>query len=97
MTHRMPARARPGAAGEGRVFADESGRLWNATLQLDDVEAGGPSARGTSGHVVHFACISDSRQPARALAPEEGAILRDVADDVLRTWLSQAPRVGRLA
>ena len=97
MTHRMPAKSRPGAAGEGRVFADDSGRLWNATLQLDDIPAGGPSARGASGHVVHFACISDSRQPARALAPDEGAILRDVADEVLRTWLRQAPRVGRLA
>lgn len=97
MTHRVPGNARPGAAGEGRVFADDSGRLWNATLQLDDGDAGGVSAVAGGGHVVHFACISDSREPARALTPEEGAVLRDVADDTLRAWLRQAPRVGRLA
>jgi hypothetical protein len=43
-----------------------------------------------------FTCISDSRQTVRAIAVPVGFAMSDAADDVLRTWLREAPRMGRL-
>ena len=73
-------------SGSERVFTDEHGRLWTATLR---------SAPG-DGAVV-FACISDSRQTVRAIAVDDRLRMRDVADETLRAWLRDAPRIGRLS
>ncbi len=43
-----------------------------------------------------FACISDSRQPVRAIAVDTLFQMVDVADERLREWLREAPRIGRL-
>lgn len=75
-------RRRP--SGGERVFADDTGRLWSASL-ADDV----------AGAVV-FACISDSRQAVRAIAVDATLHLADVSDETLRAWLREAPRIGRL-
>ena len=71
-------------SGGERVFADEAGLLWSASL-----------SREADGAVV-FSCISDSRRSVRALAVPEGTQIADVADETLRAWLRQAPRIGRL-
>ncbi len=71
-------------SGGERVFADDAGRLWSAAV-----------SRGPDGAVI-FSCITDSRQSVRALAVEAGMRIADVADETLRTWLRQAPRIGRL-
>ena len=71
-------------SGGERVFADDAGRLWSAAV-----------SRGPDGAVI-FSCITDSRQSVRALAVEAGMRIADVADETLRAWLRQAPRIGRL-
>lgn len=71
-------------SGGERVFADEAGRLWSAA----------PAPEGEAA--VIFTCISDSRQSARALAIDASFRLTDVADETLRAWLRDAPRIGRL-
>ena len=85
MPRRLSRPSRRPAHGGGRVFADDAGRLWNASV-----------ASGTPAGAVVFACISDSRASSRAIAIEAGLRVADVADDVLRAWLRDAPRVGRL-
>ena len=84
MPEHITNRNRRPPSGGGRVFADDAGRLWNAS-----------HTRGQDGAVV-FACISDSRQSPRAIAVEAAFRLTDVEDDVLREWLREAPRMGRL-
>ena len=69
------------ASGGERVFADESGRLWNAAY---------------TGEAIVFTCVSDGRQSGRAIAVTDGDLAGDVGDDTLRAWLSSAPRIGRL-
>jgi len=69
-----------------RVFADDRGRLWNASHAVGTVDA-----------AVVFTCISDSRQTARAIAVPVGFALVDAGDDLLRAWLQEAPRMGLLS
>ncbi len=71
-------------SGGERVFSDDAGRLWSAS-----------HTRGTSTAIV-FACISDSRQSVRAIAVDTQFGLADSADDELRAFLRDAPRIGRL-
>jgi len=71
--------------GGARVFADDAGQLWNAS-----------HATGTVDAAVVFTCISDSRQTARAIAVPVSFAMIDAADEVLRAWLREAPRMGLL-
>ena len=79
---RRPPRRKSG--GE-RVFADDSGLLWSAS-----------HAQGARDGAVVFSCISDSRQSMRAIQAQSGFVLADAPDEQLRTWLREAPRIGRL-
>ena len=85
MQGRSTQDSRRQSPGGARVFADDAGRLWNAS-----------HATGTVDAAVVFTCISDSRQTARAIAVPVGFAMTDAADDVLRTWLREAPRMGLL-
>jgi hypothetical protein len=51
---------------------------------------------GGPDEAVVFSCISDSRQPVRAIAIDHSYELADVNDETLRDWLRAAPRMGRL-
>ncbi len=79
----QPHQSRRPSGGE-RVFSDDEGRLWSAA-----------PASGSDGAVV-FTCISDPRLAVRALAVEAALRLPEVADETLRAWLREAPRMGRL-
>ena len=79
----LPQSSRRPSGGE-RVFSDDQGRLWSAAPATD------------SDGAVIFSCISDPRQPLRALAVEAPLRLPEVADETLRAWLREAPRMGRL-
>ena len=81
-TARRPVRR---SSGGERVFSDDEGRLWSAS-----------HTRGPDGAALVFACISDSRQPVRAIALEPNARVSEASDDTLRAWLRDAPRIGRL-
>jgi len=83
----IPGTRRPQRRSSGgeRVFADDIGRLWSASY-----------TREAEGGAVVFACISDSRQPVRAIAADASLHFPEVADDTLRAWLRDAPRIGRL-
>jgi len=85
MQGRSTQQSRRQSPGGARVFADDAGRLWNAS-----------HATGTVDAAVVFTCISDSRQTARAIAVPVGFALPDAGDDVLRAWLREAPRMGLL-
>jgi len=85
MQQRSTHQSRRQSPGGARVFADDAGRLWNAS-----------HATGTVDAAVVFTCISDSRQTARAIAVPVGFTLIDTGDDVLRAWLREAPRMGLL-
>lgn len=78
--------SRPGPGGE-RVFSDDMGSLWSASFSK--------GASAGDGAVV-FACISDPRNSVRAIAAEPDLIFADIPDDMLREWLKNAPRIGRL-
>ena len=67
---------------DGRVFADDSGRLWSAVR--------------TASAVV-FTCISDARQSGRALAIEDTVREDETGDETLRAWLGAAPKIGSLS
>ena len=79
---RRPARRKSG--GE-RVFADDAGLLWSAS-----------HAQGAGDGAVVFSCISDARQSVRAIQVDSGFVLAEVDDEQLRTWLREAPKIGRL-
>ena len=85
MHGRSTHQSRRPSPGGARVFADDVGRLWNAS-----------HATGTVDAAVVFTCISDSRQSSRAIAVPVNFAITDAADDVLRTWLREAPRVALL-
>jgi hypothetical protein len=51
---------------------------------------------GGSGLIVLFTCMADARQAVRAVAVGSEWRLRDVSDELLRTWLATAPTVGKL-
>jgi len=80
-TRRSPRRS----SGSEKVFADDQGRLWSASQTRDG-----------AGEAIVFACISDSRQPVRAMATSADCRLGDANDGTLREWLASAPRMGRL-
>ena len=85
MHSRSTQQSRRQSPGGARVFADDAGRLWNAS-----------HATGTVDAAIVFTCISDSRQSARAIAVPVGFALAEAGDDILRTWLRDAPRMGLL-
>lgn len=67
------------------MFADAEARLWSAAF----APLGGEWA-------VVFSCITDARQPIRALALSDDARLTEVTEAILREWLLNAPRLGPL-
>jgi hypothetical protein len=67
---------------DGRVFADEVGRLWSAVH---------------TARAVVFTCISDARQSGRALAIEDTQREDETGDETLRAWLGAAPKIGSLS
>ena len=85
MPHPTARRSSSRHSGGERVFADDVGRLWSAA-----------HTRGVDGGAIVFACISDSRQPVRALELDLVRRLLDASDGELRGWLREAPRIGRL-
>ena len=74
------------SSGGERVFTDDEGRLWSAALAERDEPRG----------ALVFRCISDGRQPERALAVDPVALL-EARDETLRVWLRAAPPVGTLS
>jgi hypothetical protein len=66
------------------VFSDDAGLLWSASL-----------SRGGGG-AVEFSCIGDARRPVRAIAVDAALRMAEVTDEMLRAWLRDAPRMGRL-
>jgi len=74
------------SSGGERVFTDDEGRLWSAALEERDEPRG----------ALVFRCMSDGRQPERALAVDPVALL-EAGDDILRAWLRAAPPVGTLS
>ena len=74
------------SSGGERVFTDDEGRLWSAALE----------ERDDPGGALVFRCISDGRQPERALAVDPVALL-EAGDETLRAWLRAAPPVGTLS
>ena len=82
----QPASRRPSRpANEGqRVFSDAAGLVWSAVLS------------GSGGGAVEFSCVTDARQPIRAIAADASLILAEISDEILRAWLRDAPRIGRL-
>lgn len=67
---------------DGRVFADDAGRLWSA---------------GYTAKAIVFTCISDARQTRRALAIEDTEREDETGDETLRAWLGAAPKIGSLS
>jgi len=84
MPHSAPRHpSRPQPEGQ-RVFTDEAGLLWSASLTR------------SGGGAVEFSCIGDARRPVRAIAVDVSLRMSDVTDEMLRAWLREAPRIGRL-
>jgi hypothetical protein len=79
---RSPSRRRSTGA---QVFADEHERLWSAAL-----------TGSSEGWVVVFTCITDARQPIRAMALADRRGWVECTESILRAWLSGAPRIGSL-
>ena len=96
MPYSLPHRAPRRRSGGDRVFADDAGRLWSAALH-DPLPPPRTVAPRPEAAALVFACISDAREPLRAIAldPALGAAA-DAADDTLRGWLREAPAVGLL-
>jgi hypothetical protein len=66
------------------VFTDEAGLLWSASFTR------------SGGGAVEFSCIGDARRPVRAIAVDGGLRMAEISDEMLRAWLRDAPRIGRL-
>jgi len=83
-----PAGRRPPRRSSGveRLFEDDEGRLWSA----------GRTVTPEEGEAVLFTCVSDAREPPRALALPPDFHLADAGVPALRDMLTQAPRVGVL-
>jgi hypothetical protein len=82
MSSNPPRRPAHGPSGTGRVFADEGGRLWNATLTaVNDVDT------------IVFTCVSEARQPTRALSTAPHFDLAAASEGDLQRLLQAAPRV----
>jgi hypothetical protein len=82
MSSNPPKRPERGSKETGRIFADVGGRLWNASLT---------SVKGTD--TIVFICVSEARQPTRALSVEGGFDLTAAAEVELQRLLEEAPRV----
>jgi hypothetical protein len=93
----LPPRPPRRPSGSERVFADDVGRLWSAALHAPLPAPRHAASRGEPAALV-FACISDARQPQRAIALDAAAEVApaDAADDALRGWLREAPAMGLL-
>ena len=68
-----------------RIFDDDAQRIWSA----------GRERSVCGSDVLVFSCISDARQPARAVATDDARSLSTIESDALRRWLAKAPRIGR--
>lgn len=94
----LPPRPPRRHSGSERVFADDVGRLWSAALHAPLPVPRHALSRATAALV--FACISEARQPRRAIALDAAAVAvvgpADAADDALRGWLREAPAMGLL-
>jgi hypothetical protein len=66
------------------LFSDTAGRLWSAAFS------------GQRQDALLFSCLSDAREPTRALAAPPRFRLAEATDDDLRRMLNEAPEVGRL-
>ncbi len=75
------------SSGGERIIEDESVRLWSVYR----------SQGVAGGDAMIFTCISDSREPSRALAVSPSFDPRDISEDTLRHLLRHAPRLGNLA
>lgn len=67
------------------MFEDAGGNRWIAS-----------HFPTTDGGAIEFACVSDARQPVRAIAVDSAFSIAAISDDTLREWLQEAPRIGRL-
>ncbi|HEY7407913.1 MAG TPA: hypothetical protein VH638_06565 [Gemmatimonadaceae bacterium] len=76
--------ASPRSSGSERLFSDTAGRLWSAAFS------------GKVQEALVFSCLSDAREPTRALAAPPPFRLSEASDDDLRRMLTEAPEVGRL-
>ena len=74
----------PRSSGSERLFSDTAGRLWSAAFS------------GQRQDALLFSCLSDAREPTRALAAPPRFRLAEATDDDLRRMLNEAPEVGRL-
>jgi hypothetical protein len=79
-SHNAPQRS----SGSERLFSDTAGRLWSAAFS------------GKRHEALLFSCLSDAREPTRAIAVPARFHLSDPTDDDLRRMLAEAPEVGRL-
>lgn len=101
MPSSLPRRSPPPrrTSGGERVFADDAGSIWSAALQVPSPA----SPHAPAGHAARpgvalvFVCISDARQPIRAVAVDPALRVGDAGDDDLRRWLREAPTMGRLS
>jgi hypothetical protein len=92
LPHRPSPPPRP--SGGERVFADDVGRLWSAALHAPLPMPRYATPRAAAALV--FACISDAREPLRAIAVDAVVRVADAADEALRGWLREAPAMGLL-
>jgi hypothetical protein len=74
------------SSGTERIFEDQEGRMWSA----------GRTITPQGGDAMLFTCISDPREPPRAVFFPADVRLADVPADELRALLDRAPKVGRL-
>jgi hypothetical protein len=84
MSRPSPRNAPKRSSGAERLFSDTAGRLWSAAFS------------GTTQEALVFSCLSDAREPTRAIAAPPRFRLTDTSDDDLRQMLAEAPEVGRL-
>ena len=82
MGHRPPRRS----SGVERIFEDDMGRLWSA----------GRTVTPEEGEALLFTCVTDAREPPRALSLPPDFHLVDADVPALRDMLLRAPRVGML-
>ena len=84
MPRPSPRNAPKRSSGAERLFSDTAGRLWSAAFP------------GSTQEALVFSCLSDAREPTRAIAAPPRFRLTDTNDDDLRQMLAEAPEVGRL-
>jgi hypothetical protein len=82
MSSKPPKRPSRGSKETGRIFSDDRGRLWNATVTVVN-----------GGETIVFSCVSEARQPTHALSLSEPFDLAAAGELDLQAMLSKAPRV----